>query len=292
MDRQVPPTYGRGMDDGLFGPRSVTWRVHVDPILWVAGFRALYLQGLHPRVMRGTYQNSALFDQKKAWARFLRTTEYVTTRTFGSTDEVEAVASRVRAIHASLTGYDPDTNETFRLDEPESLLWVHCGEIDSYVDIARRSGILNTDREADQYVAESRAAAEVVGLKWDEAPKSRKELVEYFEAVRPQLYACDEAKQGLRNTLNPPLPRNLAPLRLGVPGLVALAFASMPGWARRMYGAPGLPTTDFGTTLALKAVRTALKAVPMPVHPAVQRARQLLREQQRVLTPVTGSSPS
>ena len=53
-------------DDGLFGPGSVTWRVHLEPVLWVGGFRALLLQSLHPRVMRGTYQNSALFDPAKA----------------------------------------------------------------------------------------------------------------------------------------------------------------------------------------------------------------------------------
>ena len=45
-----------GEDFGLFGPSSVTWRVHLEPVLWVAGLRALYLQALHPQVMRGTAQ--------------------------------------------------------------------------------------------------------------------------------------------------------------------------------------------------------------------------------------------
>ena len=81
------------MDDGLFGPGSVTWRVHVEPVMFVAGIRALLLQSLEPRVMRGTYQNSALFDPAKAWARFQRTVEFVGTRTFGSTDEVEAAGA-------------------------------------------------------------------------------------------------------------------------------------------------------------------------------------------------------
>ena len=72
-------------DDGLFGPESVTWRVHLEPVLWVGGFRALLLQSLHPRVMRGTYQNSALFDPQKAWSRFQRTVTFVGVRTFGST---------------------------------------------------------------------------------------------------------------------------------------------------------------------------------------------------------------
>jgi hypothetical protein len=53
-------------DDGLFGPDSVTWRVHLEPVLWVGGFRALLLQSLHPRMIRGTYQNWALFDPRRA----------------------------------------------------------------------------------------------------------------------------------------------------------------------------------------------------------------------------------
>ena len=36
-------------DLGLFGPTSATWRVHLEPVLWVGGIRALYLQALHPR---------------------------------------------------------------------------------------------------------------------------------------------------------------------------------------------------------------------------------------------------
>jgi uncharacterized protein (DUF2236 family) len=31
-------------DSGLFGPSSVTWRIMSEPVMWVAGLRALYLQ--------------------------------------------------------------------------------------------------------------------------------------------------------------------------------------------------------------------------------------------------------
>jgi uncharacterized protein (DUF2236 family) len=257
--RSKPPA-----DQGLFGPGSVTWKVHVEHLMWVAGIRALYLQSLHPRVMRGTFQNSALFDRKRAWARFMRTAEFVTVRTYGPTVEVERQAARVRAIHASLTGYDPDTGETFRLDEPAGLLWVHCGEIDSYVDVARRAGILSSDAEADAYVAESRRAAEVVGIPLADAPASRAELAAYFDDVRPSLYACPEARRGLLNSFNPPFPLRLAPLRLAVPSLNVLAFNTLPGWARRMYGVPPLPLSDATTTLTLRALRQATAVLPRP----------------------------
>src|SRR5687768_13774535 len=96
-------------DHGIFGPRSVTWRVMGEPILLVGGFRALLMQGLHPRAMRGVLQNSAFMDSGEAWSRFVRTTEFVRVRTYGTHAEVERAGRRVRKIHATLTAYDPDT---------------------------------------------------------------------------------------------------------------------------------------------------------------------------------------
>jgi uncharacterized protein (DUF2236 family) len=267
-------------DVGLFGPTSVTWRLHLEPVLWIGGFRALYLQALHPQVMRGTAQNSALFDPDRAWQRFRRTTEFVTTRTFGTNDEVARAGQRVRRMHARLRGHDPDTGAQFRIDDPELLLWVHCAEIDSYVAIGRRAGVL-TSTEADTYIAESRHAATVVGIRVDDAPASTTELAEYFVRMRPQLYACPEAVHGLAASLNPPLPlpRLLKPVKLAVPLLVALSFATLPPWARRLYGAPGLATTDLTATIALRALRRATTALPnLPEPTQVERARMLMQK--------------
>lgn len=64
-------------DEGLFGPASVTWRVMSSRIMWVAIVRALYLQALHPRVIRGTLQNAATITQPvDAWARLRRTRKW------------------------------------------------------------------------------------------------------------------------------------------------------------------------------------------------------------------------
>ena len=73
-------------DDGLFGPQSVTWRIMTSRIMWVAVLRALYLQALHPRVIRGTLQNAATITEPvDAWARLRRTRTFIETRTFGTT---------------------------------------------------------------------------------------------------------------------------------------------------------------------------------------------------------------
>ena len=119
-------------DDGLFGPESVTWRVMSSRIMWVAVVRALYLQALHPRVIRGTLQNAATITQPvDAWARLRRTRKFIETRTFGTMAEAERAGRRVRKIHQSLTGTDPDGTR-YRVDEPELLLWVHCGEVATF----------------------------------------------------------------------------------------------------------------------------------------------------------------
>ena len=96
-------------DEGLFGPESVTWRIMSSRIMWLAVVRALYLQALHPRVIRGTLQNApAITEPADAWARLRRTRKFIEARTFGTRAEAERAAGRVRKIHESLTGTDPD----------------------------------------------------------------------------------------------------------------------------------------------------------------------------------------
>ncbi|WP_107102716.1 N-formylglutamate amidohydrolase [Streptomyces torulosus] len=79
-------------DPGLFGPDSVTWQTHGDPMMWIAGVRALYLQALHPRAVRGVMQNSDF--RKDAWGRLLRTADFVGTVSYGTTDAAERAAAR------------------------------------------------------------------------------------------------------------------------------------------------------------------------------------------------------
>jgi len=262
-------------DDGLFGPESVTWRIMAEPVLWVAAFRALYLQALHPRVMRGTWQNTAFTDPKEAWGRFLRTSEFVRVRTYGSLAEVDRAGRRVRKLHATLHGTDEDGTE-FRLDEPELLLWVHCAEIGSYADIARRSGLPFTRAELDTFVGEQRRSASVVGLDPATVPASVAALDEYYAAMRPRLRATSEARQAVARSVNPVvLPAPNLPLKLLTPAVSGLGFATLPRWARRLFGIPASPLTDFAATASLRALHEAIARGPGDrlVLPSTRAAR-------------------
>lgn len=246
-------------DPGFFGPSSVTWQMHGDPMMWVAGIRALYLQALHPPTVRGVMQNSDF--RRDAWGRLMRTANFVGTTTYGTTQAAERAATRVRKIHAMLGATDPDTGRRYGVGEPELLLWVHCAEIDSYLHVLRRSGFRLTDAQADRYVHENRVAAGLVGLDPREAPADRGELAAYFEKVRPELAAGPEAHEVDDFLRRPPVHPVLRPARALLWRRVAdLAYASLPPYAHELYGRPApRPTT---VTRRLRLTGTLLRCIP------------------------------
>ncbi|WP_328483735.1 DUF2236 domain-containing protein [Streptomyces sp. NBC_00377] len=259
----VAPPAGTDADPGLYGPASVTWQMHGDPMMWVAGVRALYLQALHPRAVRAVMQNSDF--RRDAWGRLMRTADFVGTTTYGTTEAAEKAAARIRKIHHMLSATDPDTGERYAVDEPGLLVWVHCAEVDSYLHVLRRSGYPLTDAAADRYLAEHRVGARLVGLDPDAVPADRTAMAAYFENVRPELAAGAEAREVDDFLLRPPVHPLLVPARALLWRRVAhLAYASLPPYAHRLYGrrAPAPATV----TRQLRALGTVLRCVPARVR--------------------------
>jgi uncharacterized protein (DUF2236 family) len=254
---------------GFFGPDSVTWRIHSDPTFSVGGLRALLLQALHPVAMDGVARFSGGFKDEP-WPRLIRTATYVDTLTFGTrTEAVEAVA-RVRGIHRRLGSKEETTGRTYRVDDPDLLLWVHCCEVDSLLSVARRGGLPLTDDEADRYVAEQVTSATLIGIPAEDVPRSAAGLAAYFEAMRPSLAVTPAARDAYRLIVLPPMPtwvRYLTPAQPAWGGLATLAVALLPQWARRMFWLPGLGLTDATATAALRAFRQTMLRLP-------QRARR------------------
>jgi uncharacterized protein (DUF2236 family) len=249
---------------GFFGPGSVTWRVHVDPTFSVGGLRALLLQALHPVAMDGVARFSGGFTTAP-WPRLMRTAAYVDTLTFGTRHEALGAVRRVQDIHRRLGGTEETSGRVYRVDDPDLLLWVHCSEVDSLLSVARRAGVRLTDDEADRYVEEQVTSAVLVGAVEADVPRSTAELAAYFERMRPELRATPAARAAYRLVVLPPMPawvRFLTPARPAWGSLAGLAVASLPAWARRMYGMPGLGVAEPATTAALRAFRQATLALP------------------------------
>jgi uncharacterized protein (DUF2236 family) len=250
------------LDLGLFGPHSVSWRVHAEPILALAGLRALYLQALHPRAVAGVVQNSKY--RQDPFGRLERTGIYVATVVYGTTAQAEHAGRRLRQIHARMRGVDKRTGAAFRIDEPDLLRWVHVTEAESFVSTARRAGLDLTDADVDRYYDEQRRAAALVGLDPDTVPGSAAAVADYYRSVRSELVLTTDSADVARFLSAPPLPWGLGftPVRLAWFGLAGVAIGLLPRWARRLYGLPGVPTTDPMASLSARALRLTLRAIP------------------------------
>lgn len=252
---------GAANDPGLYGPDSVTWRVHADPSMALAGLRALLLQALHPLAMAGVAQHSDF--RGDPWGRLFRTAEYVGTTTFGTTLEAQRAVAKVRGIHRKLTATDPATGLTYRIDRPDLLRWVHCVEVESFLSTAVRCGLRLTLAEQDAYYAEQVRNADLIGAV--DVPRSVDEMADYFRAVRPELRVDAETRRAAAFVLWPPIPARIGLTTPARPAWLALATTSvglLPRWARRLYRLPGLPTTDLAASAAGFALRSGLLAVP------------------------------
>jgi uncharacterized protein (DUF2236 family) len=224
-------------DDGFFGPASVTWRLHTDLTAPVSGLRSLLLQALHPLAMAGVDQHSEWRDDPAG--RFASTSAYVITTTYGDRAAARAAAARVRKIHEWVTGTDPVSGKPYEASDPALLIWVHAALVDSGLVAADRYGLRLSDADKDQYVAEMTAAAELVGVPPASfadggAPASVAELDAYFDAVRPSLATSRSTADIATYLLNMP---DVEPELADVWDVLArAAVASLPGWARSMYG--------------------------------------------------------
>ena len=253
-------------DDGYFGPGSVTWRLNGDLSAPVAGLRSLLMQALHPLAMAGVDQHSDWRSDPAG--RLASTSAYLVTITYGDRAAAQRAADRVRKIHQRVRGTDPVTGRPYAASDPDLLIWVHAGLVDSVLAAADRYGTPVSAAEKDRYVAEMTAAAELVGVPAGRAPRSATELGAYFTAVRPEL------------TLSPLAAESTAALLDAFAAdldfsdfwqqIADAAHASMPQWVKDMYGYSGESRVDREEVRQVLGVLDALYLG----EPGVLEARQ------------------
>jgi uncharacterized protein (DUF2236 family) len=219
-------------DDGFFGPGSVTWRLNGDLSAPVAGLRSLLVQALHPLAMAGV-------DQHSDWradpvGRLSSTAAYLVTITYGDKASARRAADRVRKIHERVRGTDPVSGRLYAAGDPDLLIWVHAGLVDSVLAAADLFGTPLSAPDRDAYVAEMTAAAELIGVPAGRAPSSAAELDAYLAAIQPELALSPAAAESTSYLLDlPGLDEDTADIWRQVGGAAA---ASLPAWALDLYG--------------------------------------------------------
>jgi len=261
-------------DDGLFGPRSIVWRVNRDRCFPLAGMRSLMIQALHPLAMAGVDQHSTW--RRDPFGRLAATSSYLLTTTYGDTAAALAAAAWVRKIHVHVRGVDPETGLAYSAEDPALLLWVHAGMVDSVIDVVQRYGRVLDALDADRYVSEMVRFAEIVGVPATRVPTTVASLRAYLESVELR-QATPAAKDAISVVLEPP---DLdAEMRDLWHDLGQVAVGTLPAWARDMYGFAA-PPEDL---MEREPVRQLLGALDLAFEslPGVLEARQRIELRMR-----------
>jgi uncharacterized protein (DUF2236 family) len=221
-------------DWGLFGPESISWRVHSSPVPLVGGLRALIIQSLNPLAMAGFDQDSDYLQQPLP--RLRRTAECISTIVFGDTPSAFRAAEAVEKLHAEVKGVDPITDTPYSAPDLQTKLWIHCVEVHSFLAAYRAYGGRLSDAEQNRYLAEQVRAAELMGLPEELIPASRRGYRDFFEFMRPRLCVSESSRDAIEMVVHPRLTRELLRHQVSLRMMAAAAVAITPRHLRRMAG--------------------------------------------------------
>lgn len=216
-------------DAGLFGPDSVTWKIHADfPGMMSGGIAALMLQMLHPRALAGVLDHSNF--RVDTLARLRRTTMFVAATTYAPTADANRLIEWVDRLHDHVHG-TTEEGEAYSAHDPDLLTWIHSCEMASFLAGYMRycKPDLSVARQ-DQYFDETRRIGEALGA--TNVPASTAQMTEYFAAMTPSLCFDHRARDALKvlETMELPVPAAAVPRRT----FMGAAAVLLPDWARSM----------------------------------------------------------
>ncbi|MDB5985409.1 MAG: hypothetical protein JWR16_462 [Nevskia sp.] len=243
-------------DPGLFGPDSVTWRIHADfPGMMSGGICALMLQTLHPLALAGVWDHSSFRDD--VLGRLRRTSGFVAGTTFAPKAEALQLIAKVERIHQRVRGTAQD-GRAYSADDPDLLTWVHATEMLSFLNGYQRYRQIELPLAIqDRYYAETSLIAERLGARG--VPKSAAAVATYFEAVQPQLEysARSIAVLEVLNRVDLPIPLAGVSRQL----FIGAGAALLPPWALQlMRRSRARQLRDRTAARSLQAIAPVLRA--------------------------------
>jgi uncharacterized protein (DUF2236 family) len=175
-----------GECEGVFGPRSMRWRIDREAALFFGAGRALLLQLAHPWVAVAVAQHSRALDDPIG--RFHGTFGIVFAMVFGRLDEAFAAARALHRRHAGISGYLGEAVTTdpaapaYMANDRAALHWVHATLVETALEAYALVRPL-TRAERDGYYAESRRFAGFFGLGPADVPADYPAFSAYCEAM-------------------------------------------------------------------------------------------------------------
>ncbi|MEW6472419.1 MAG: oxygenase MpaB family protein [Actinomycetota bacterium] len=162
--------------------------------LLAGGARAILLQIAHPAVGRGVAEHSDFAE--RPLDRLRATLTYVYCVTFGTPEEIEAVAAQVTAAHRSVTGAG------YRATDPELQLWVAATLYDTaillYEELFGPLDAAAADKVYEQYAVLG-TALQLPARSW---PADRAAFRAYWNHMVDTLEVSDEARRVAHDLLS------------------------------------------------------------------------------------------
>jgi uncharacterized protein (DUF2236 family) len=171
LRRQIPDPRA-----GIFGPRSVAWRIGGDVAVLLGGGRAALLQLAHPMVAHAIAQHS--HTRADVVGRFRRTFRSVFAMVFGDLDDAFAAARRVHAIHSGIHGAIPEAvggwpaGAPYHANDADALRWVHATLVDTTLVVREQLDGPLPGAVKDDYVVEMNRFAALFGIPHALRPRS------------------------------------------------------------------------------------------------------------------------
>lgn len=217
-------------DPGLFGPDSMTWRVHEHfTAMMVGGLSSLMVQALHPRALAAVWDHSDFRHDLRA--RLGRTAYFVASTTYGGRAMAMRTIERVNAIHARVAGLDLQ-RRPYVANEPALIRWVHLVEISSFLKAFQwLSDKPLSPAESDRYIAEMNQVGHLLGAV--DLPQSWRSSEQALLDFQPELVWDARTQEIMRVIESYPVDLLDRPFMALV---LQAAFDVMPDWALRQMG--------------------------------------------------------
>ena len=173
--------------EGLFGPRSISWKINRESALFLAAGRAALLQLAHPWVAAAITEHSRTLNDPAA--RFHRTFRVIFTMVFGSLEQALSASRQLHRLHQGIKGVLPDTvgpfgqGTAYDANEVGALRWVYATLVDSALVAYELVLPPLTDAEREQYFQDSLKMAALFGIAPQYLPASWLEFNTYLESI-------------------------------------------------------------------------------------------------------------
>ena len=195
-------------EGSLFPPGSPIRTVWGHPAVLLGGGRALLLQIAHPGVARGVLEHSDFADDP--FGRLQRTLAAIDRVVWGSRDEAEETAARLRSRHELVRG------EGYDATDPALVLWVHATLVDTALRMhAQWVGPVPAPL-ADAFYGEAVQVGELFGAPRAVQPPDLVAFRAYMRAMVDELGPAidDEQRRLAHRVLHPSVPIAADPLVL------------------------------------------------------------------------------